>query len=306
MRKALLYSFIFHICLMLAVYFDMHFSFFKKIDTTPTMLIDFVAIGDKSAAPKKAPAPAPDEVAKEEGPKEDLKKQPEPLPEKPKESEKPKDTPKDKPKDKDKPKEAEKPKDDSIPLKKDKDKPKKEEKKPEEPKKPEPKKSKKAEVDLTKPKPKGTKDDAKDKKPKAKKKSMDDILSGVTKDETDAIDELMNDDGADVDELAPVVTASEIDAVRRKIHPCWSVPSGAKGAKDLVVDLEMELSPDGTVIKADVVDKGRMKSDPYFNVAAESARRAVLDPKCNPLPLPKDKYDKWKNMEMSFNPKDMF
>lgn len=278
----------------------MHFSFFKKIDISPTMLIDFVAIGEKSAAPKKAPAPAPNEAAKVEGPKEDLKKQIEPSPEKPKEPEKPKDT------QKDKPKEVEKPKDDSVSLKKDKDKPKKEEKKLEEVKKLEPKKQKKAEVDLTKPKPKGTKDNAKDKNPKAKKKSMDDILSGVTKDETDAIDDLINDDGADVDELAPVVTASEIDAVRRKIYPCWSVPSGAKGAKDLVVDIDMELSADGTVIKADVVDKARMKNDPYFNVAAESARRAVLDPKCNPLPLPKDKYDKWKDMTMSFNPKDMF
>jgi hypothetical protein len=49
-----------------------------------------------------------------------------------------------------------------------------------------------------------------------------------------------------------------------------------------------------------------MNNDPYFNIAAESARRAVLDPRCNPLPLPKDKYDKWKSMTMSFNPKDMF
>ncbi len=291
---------------MLSVYLDMHFPFFKKIDTTPTMLIDFVAIGDKSAAPKKSPAPAVNEVAKEEGPKEEIKKQPDPVPEKPKEPEKPKDPPKDKEKPKDLEKTKDKPKDDSLPLKKDKDKPKPEEKKPEEIKKPEPKKPKKAEVDLAKQKPKGTKEDAKDKKAKAKTKSMDDIISGITKDETDTIDELMNDDGADVDELAPVVTATEIDAVRRKIYPCWSVPSGAKGAKDLIVDIDMELSADGTVIKADVVDKRRMTNDPYFNVAAESARRAVLDPKCNPLPLPKDKYDKWKNMTMSFNPKDMF
>lgn len=281
---------------MLLVYFDMHFSFFKKIDTSPTILIDFVTIGEKSAAPKKAPAPASNEVAKIDGPSEELKKQTEPQPKKPQEPEKSKDNAK--------PKETEKPKDDSVSLKK--DNPKKVEKKPQETKKPEPKKPKKAEVDLTKPKPKGTKDKAKDKDPTAKKKSMDDILNGITKDETDAIDELINDDGADVDELASVVTASEIDAVRRKIHPCWSVPSGAKGAKDLVVDIEMELSADGTVIKADIVDKRRMTKDAYFNIAAESARRAVLDPKCNPLPLPKDKYDQWKSMTMSFNPKDMF
>ena len=211
------------------------------------------------------------------------------------------DKPKDKPKDK--PQENQKEKPDSIALKK--DKPTKQEK-PKETKKAEPKNSKKAEIDLTKPKPKGSKDNAKDKKPQAKKKSMDDILSGITKDETDPIDDLINNDGADVDELAPVITASEIDAIKNKISRCWSIQAGAKGAKDLIVDIDMELSQDGTVIKADVVDKQRMKNDPYFNIAAESARRAVLDPKCNPLPLPHDKYDQWKNMTMSFNPKDMF
>lgn len=304
MRKAILYSLLLHILIVLAVYFDLRFAFFQKMDTSSTMLIDFVTISDKSAAPKRAITPAPDEVAKEEGVKEDIKKQPTPEPEKPKESEKPKEE--EKPKEQEKPKDKEKPKEESIPLKKDKNKPKKEEKKKEEVKKKDKKTPKKAELDLTKPKPKGTKDNDKDKKPKAKKKSIDDVLSSVIKDDTDVIDDLIGEDGADVNELAPVVTASEIDAVRAKIRPCWSVPAGAKGAKDLVVDIDMELSADGTVIKADIVDKRRMASDPYYNIAAESARRAVLDPKCNPLPLPKNKHDQWKNMTMSFNPRDMF
>ncbi len=282
MRKAVLYSLLFHIFILAVIYFDMHFAFFQKMDSSRTMVIDFVAIGDKSAAPKRAIAPTPDEVAKVEGPKEEM----------PKEQEKPKD--------------KEKLKEETVPLKKDKDKPKKEEKKKEEVKKPDKKMPKKAEVDLTKSKPKGTKEDAKDRKAKARKKSMDDILSGVVKDDVDAIDDLISDDGADVDELAPVVTASEIDAVRAKIRPCWSVQAGAKGAKDLIVDIDMELSADGTVIKADIVDKRRMANDPYYNIAAESAQRAVLDPKCNPLPLPKGKHDQWKNLTMSFNPKDMF
>ena len=47
-------------------------------------------------------------------------------------------------------------------------------------------------------------------------------------------------------------------------------------------------------------------SDPDFRIAAENAHRAVLDPKCNPLPLPKEKFDEWKDLELSFNPKDMF
>ena len=68
----------------------MRFAFFQKMEPSRTMLIDFVAISDKSAAPKRAVAPAPDEVAKEEGPKEEIKKQVTPEPEKPKEPEEPK------------------------------------------------------------------------------------------------------------------------------------------------------------------------------------------------------------------------
>ena len=49
-----------------------------------------------------------------------------------------------------------------------------------------------------------------------------------------------------------------------------------------------------------------MTFDPDFRIAAENAHGAVLDPKCNPLPLPKEKFDEWKDLELTFNPKDMF
>ena len=105
---------------------------------------------------------------------------------------------------------------------------------------------------------------------------------------------------------ADQITASEIDAVRQKIYRCWIVPAGARGAKDLKVDIEMQLRPDGTVYKADIVDTQRSRSDPFFRTAAESAQRAVLDPSCNPLPLNPSKYEQWKSITMTFNPEDMF
>jgi hypothetical protein len=312
MRKAIMYSLVLHLAIFLVVYLDLRFSFFNKIDTSQSMIIDFVNIAEKSAAPKKSITPAPVEKVKEEAKeKEEVKKEEPPKePEHPKEPEKPKEeVKKEEPKKEPEKSKEEKPKEkEEIPLKKDKDKKKKEEVKKEESKKQEVKKPKKAEVDLNKPKPKGKKDDSKKDKPKDKKKSLDDVLSGITKEkEADAIDDILEgEEGENVDDIAPVVTASEIDAVRRKIYPCWSVPAGAKGAKNLIVDIDMELSADGTVIKADIVDKRRMNSDQYFRIAAESAQRAVLDPKCNPLPFPKGKHDQWKSVTMSFNPKDMF
>ena len=65
------------------------------------------------------------------------------------------------------------------------------------------------------------------------------------------------------------------------------------------------LQKDATVYEAKIVNAHRMQQDPLFRAAAESARRAVLDPQCNPFPLPPEKYQQWKNIELTFNPKEM-
>jgi hypothetical protein len=38
---------------------------------------------------------------------------------------------------------------------------------------------------------------------------------------------------------------------------------------------------------------------------ADTAQRAVLNPRCSPLRLPADEYDQWKSITLSFNPKDV-
>ncbi|NQV98110.1 MAG: energy transducer TonB, partial [Rhodospirillales bacterium] len=102
------------------------------------------------------------------------------------------------------------------------------------------------------------------------------------------------------------LSVSETDVVRQQIRRCWSLPAGAKDAKDLVIEVTVVMNPDGTVRQANVVDEARMRSDPFFRAAAESARRAVLDPRCSPLKLPPEKYSQWQRMTLNFNPKDMF
>lgn len=108
------------------------------------------------------------------------------------------------------------------------------------------------------------------------------------------------------DRLGDIVTATEIDAIRRHVARCWIVPNGVRGAKDLAVEIAMRLRPDATVYEAKIVNAHRMQHDPLFRAAAESARRAVLDPQCNPFPLSPEKYNQWKNIELTFNPKEMY
>src|SRR6185312_1284809 len=44
-----------------------------------------------------------------------------------------------------------------------------------------------------------------------------------------------------------LMTADIADALRSQIYRCWSPPTGAPDARDLVVDYDLSLNPDGTV-----------------------------------------------------------
>ncbi len=100
------------------------------------------------------------------------------------------------------------------------------------------------------------------------------------------------------------LTISETDALRRQIEQCWNVPTGSKDAGDLIVEIHVVVNPDRTVQSADIMNTDKM-SDPYFRAAAESAQRAILNPKCSPLNLPPDRAADWHDMTLRFNPKDV-
>jgi outer membrane biosynthesis protein TonB len=135
---------------------------------------------------------------------------------------------------------------------------------------------------------------------KTAKKSFDSLLDSATAETSH------ENTGMKAEEVGETLTATQVDLIRQTIRKCWHFPAGLKNADALIVDIKMSLDPEGNVKSAEIVDKKRMKNDPNFKVAAEYAYRAVLDPICNPLPLPKEKYEEWKELELSFNPKDMF
>jgi colicin import membrane protein len=99
------------------------------------------------------------------------------------------------------------------------------------------------------------------------------------------------------------LSASEIDALRRRISECWQAPVGADGSQNLQVVFRVMFNPDGSVKRGpDLVEAAASSLGPIF---AESARRAILQ--CQPYTmLHKETYDQWKDMEMVFNLRDMF
>ena len=108
----------------------------------------------------------------------------------------------------------------------------------------------------------------------------------------------------DVD--ARIMTASIEDFVRQKMRECWSIPSGAKDAEDLVVIMFVQLNPEGYLIGAPRImnQPGLFQGgNEYFQIAAESAARAVR--RCEPYDLPKEHYNLWKELELKFDPREM-
>lgn len=105
--------------------------------------------------------------------------------------------------------------------------------------------------------------------------------------------------------MADKLSISEEDALRRQISGCWNVPVGAKDIENISVEIYIQVNPDRTLKDAIVVDQARMARDPFFRAVAESALRALRNPRCSPLALPPEKYQQWQETIFNFNPKDM-
>ena len=59
-----------------------------------------------------------------------------------------------------------------------------------------------------------------------------------------------------VDNLS--LTLNEEDALKAQIFSCWSIPLGLPYNENLLVRIKLELKPDGTVIKSEILDHARM------------------------------------------------
>jgi colicin import membrane protein len=101
---------------------------------------------------------------------------------------------------------------------------------------------------------------------------------------------------------ALALSQSEIDALRAQLMTCWNPPVGVADAKDLIVIVRFALNRDGSVSgEPTVVNRD---ANALFQVAAESATRAIR--RCQPFRLPAAKYEAWRDVEVKFDPNDMF
>lgn len=93
--------------------------------------------------------------------------------------------------------------------------------------------------------------------------------------------------------------------VRQQIVPCWNIPGGAKNAQKMKIGVRIRLNRDGSLHgNPRVIDTKRFRSDQSFRVVAESAVRALLNPRCSPLRLPYGQYEIWKDITFNFDPSE--
>ncbi len=117
-------------------------------------------------------------------------------------------------------------------------------------------------------------------------------------------------DGAGVAPLGAPVRAEQVlgapgvDAVRRAIKPCYNPPFGAQGAENMRIPIRATLNSSGVVIDAQIVEQNNM-GDPVYRAAADSARRALLNGACQPLPLASNLWPQWQYITFNFSMDDM-
>jgi len=103
--------------------------------------------------------------------------------------------------------------------------------------------------------------------------------------------------------MAAKLSQSEIDALRARLMGLWNPPVGIQDPNELIVNVTVKLLPNG-----------RLAGPPFARVngrsvaamaSRDSAVRAVLTGQPFDMLRP-EHYDSWKEIELTFDPKDMF
>ncbi len=101
---------------------------------------------------------------------------------------------------------------------------------------------------------------------------------------------------------ASTLSQSEIDALRSRLAQLWNPPAGASNPQDLVVRIRVRLGRDGKLAGPPMVLTSGQGS--VFEAARDGAVRALFQAQPFEMLRP-DHYDLWKEMEITFDPRDM-
>jgi outer membrane biosynthesis protein TonB len=105
------------------------------------------------------------------------------------------------------------------------------------------------------------------------------------------------------DAVAMRMSANELDAMRARLMQLWSPPAGVQNPEQLVVRVRIQLTRDGKLSgNPQVVSRG---NGTLYEAARESALRAVFRGQPYDMLSPAN-YEIWKDVEITFDPREMF
>ena len=124
--------------------------------------------------------------------------------------------------------------------------------------------------------------------------------TALTKNKTDKVTQ---DQNKSVENIG--LSLSEEDALKAQIFGCWSIPLGLPYNENLLVRIKLQLKPDGTIVSSEILDHARMNKpgQGFYKVLAESALRAIK--LCQPLRVPTTGYERWKDLQLNFDAREM-
>jgi len=99
------------------------------------------------------------------------------------------------------------------------------------------------------------------------------------------------------------LSISELDLVLQQLRGCFNPQAGTIIKKDEMVVITAQIDRNARVKTntIQIFDTNINKSNPYYKSITESAMRTLYNPACSILKLPKDKFDKWKNLTIKFD-----
>ena len=152
---------------------------------------------------------------------------------------------------------------------------------------------------ITKPQPKPEKDFSIASMLKDLRNEKTNILENETKKEVDKNQNKSTDESNENASLS----ISEIDLLRQQLSSCWNAPAGAVIEPGMIVSISAKVLQNMKVASNSVriVDTNIAKTNPFYGPITDSAMRTLLNPECTPLKLPKDKYNLWKNLTITFD-----
>jgi colicin import membrane protein len=102
---------------------------------------------------------------------------------------------------------------------------------------------------------------------------------------------------------APKISQSELDAMRARLMQLWNPPAGVQNPEELIVKIRIHLGRDGRLAGPPMVlTSGRGM---LFQTARDNAIRALYRGQPFDMLSPAT-YDAWKEIEITFDPRDMY